>query len=633
MPKFGTHIVIGEGVARSLGREDWTDPGDAGNALRLGSIGPDLALFLFDPVQGDAASSFVFKSLQQGLSVYGHIRKFRDKLDELENYLGSPPKDIADWFTGGFSTSMLETVGLSIDAFISALKVVVFFESKLTIINPLADMPDEIKDLLSPQGNAPVINVPVIEFTPRLDPDDITSPAYIFRYFGAPYTNDPPFKVGAAVGSYSDWWWMDILHYRRTTRFARRLLELARESGSDVQLAYATGYISHVAGDIVGHPYINSLVGGPFRNHALRHMVIESLVDVVVWGNRKGEDIINSRLDKLVSLSNGARDEICDLFHKALNDVYVAPSDGSSSISSKNFGSASPSSGDLAFSYEVMIGYLGSATDVDLHPPVKPPESLGEVWDEIRESLARSASEIDKYVRDLRTKSGWDWLAALIGLVMWSAVQIVKILTLPAAVIARVAAVAPRWVLFLINSALYVFIRNVRYCMALCGWGYASISDLDRSMSENLLTVRSPFDDDHYAYPYAMTQRKSGFWLEYPTRLNTPIEEPRTFPGPYRRHSTPFDFIDGFRFDWAHEAELKSLTAEPPVGSAQLTNEKLRDIYFDLPEKSSLFGNAVDFAVMLHNGQFPEGYFDLDGDRGYGSLQWEDYPPNSEYIK
>jgi hypothetical protein len=213
---------------------------------------------------------------------------------------------------------------------------------------------------------------------------------------------------------------------------------------------------------------------------------------------------------------------------------------------------------------------------------------------------------------------------------MWSAVLLVKILTLPSAVIARIAGVAPRWVLYLVNSALYEFVRNVRYAMALCGWGYASAADLDRDQSKILLMIRSELDDDHYAYPYAMTPRRSGFWLEYPTRLNTHIEEPRTFAGPYRRNSTPDDFIDGLQFDIVQKSELDNLAVAPSPEKTTITS---RTIYHQYPQKSAFFGNAVDFTIMLITKTYPEGLFDLDGDRGYGFLQWEMYPPDSEYIK
>lgn len=82
-----------------------------------------------------------------------------------------------------------------------------------------------------------------------------------------------------------EWWWFDTLHYRRTGEFGAGLYAYAdRLEGADAERmrAYAIGYLSHVAGDIVGHPYVNTLVRGPYRNHARRHKVIENYQDA--WG-------------------------------------------------------------------------------------------------------------------------------------------------------------------------------------------------------------------------------------------------------------------------------------------------------------------------------------------------------------
>lgn len=635
MPKFGGHIEIGEGVAKVLAEPRIALEGATGAALRLGAIGPDLTLFLFDPTDGDPNASFAFKSLQQGLRTYAEIRKIRDQIDEIDRYIGKPSKDLADWFTGGFSTSILESIGLGIDSFFAALKLVVFFKANVNIVNPFQQLPHDVLSKLFGVNIPSWVGVPEIDLTPKLDPEDITSPAYIFRYFGAPYTNDPPFKKGAVVGDYKEWWWMDILHYRRTTTFARRLLDIAMVSDDPVKIAYAVGYFSHVGGDIVGHPYINSMVGGPFRTHALRHMVVESLVDVQLWHERRGDELINSRLDKLVSLDDEDLRSVAELINQAMQDVYITPIDGSASIATANFGGGAPSVNDIRFAYETMLGYLGNATDLELEEPNAPPESLGELWDEIREHIAANIDEINKYVTDLRTKSGWDWLLALIGLIAWSAILAVKLLTLPPALVARIMTIAPRWLFYLINCALYDFVRNVRYAMALCGWGYASEKDLMRGPSKDLLTIRSPLENDKYMYPYAMTKRTDGFWLEFPGNLNTPPELPKAIPGPYRLKHTPSDFIDQLAYDLANDALLQHLSNSPPAGSPIETQTlaTLHQILDASRWESPFLGNAVEFSLKLIQKNYPDGLFDLDGDRGYAFLQWQDYPPNSTYVE
>ena len=135
------------------------------------------------------------------------------------------------------------------------------------------------------------INNPIFNDIAKLPKDFIQNPEHAaknwfisstdnfgfpFRMFGHPFTDDGQWKQPLPPGNYSEWWWMDILHYRRTGAFAKALLNNA--SGS-AQISYARGYMTHVAGDICGHPFINGLVDGPFRNHAYRHLVLETLAD------------------------------------------------------------------------------------------------------------------------------------------------------------------------------------------------------------------------------------------------------------------------------------------------------------------------------------------------------------------
>jgi len=629
MPKFGGHIVIGEGVAKKL-----ADPslgnleGDLGAALRLGSIGPDLSLFLFDSAQDN---EFVYGALQTGAKVYKSIRDIRDKIEEIDNYIGKPATDLADWMTGGFSTSMLEFTGLAVESFVSCLKVIAFSKHKVTLTNPFVGISNDVLRKLF-GGNLPSwAAFPQIDLSTELDSSKITSPAYIFRYFGAPYTEDPPFKKGATVGDYSDWWWMDILHYRRTTEFARCMLNKAMAVDDPLLKAYAIGYFSHVGGDIVGHPYVNSMVGGPFRNHALRHMVIESLLDVQIWSGQGRGEIMNSRLDLKLKLGDDALNKIAKLVNEAMMDVFVKPKNGSQPIYTKHFHKSAPSVTDISSAYNVMIGYLGFSTDVGLELPKRPPDSLGELWDEIREHIKRSIDKINEYFKDLSHSTGWDWLAALIGLVMWTAGLVVKLLTLPAALVAKLAAIAPRWFFYLVNTALYDFVSNVRFAMAMCGWGYASEKDLSRGLSKRLLTIHSLQELD-IQYPCAMTDRVDGFWLYHPVEIKRNSEAPHTVPSIYNKVSPYTDFIEKLPYDTDHDVLLK-LLAEPPPGENEVwTSKVLQAIHNSSGGTSSFFGNAIDFSIMLIDGKFPDAPFDLDGDRGYGSLQWEGYPPNSRYI-
>ena len=97
----------------------------------------------------------------------------------------------------------------------------------------------------------------------------------------------------------SSFFWSDMFHYRRTYQFARALYRnamLADEnkpvgepSRVPKQQAFALGWMSHCATDVVGHPYVNSKCGGPYRTHWQRHHLIENHMDAFVYGQQQGQ--------------------------------------------------------------------------------------------------------------------------------------------------------------------------------------------------------------------------------------------------------------------------------------------------------------------------------------------------------
>ena len=80
-----------------------------------------------------------------------------------------------------------------------------------------------------------------------------------------------------------EWYWADYLHYIKSGRFVHRLIDNARSSGNRNLLAYAYGYLSHYVTDVVGHPYVNQVVEGPWRVYWQRHHLVENFMDAYVW--------------------------------------------------------------------------------------------------------------------------------------------------------------------------------------------------------------------------------------------------------------------------------------------------------------------------------------------------------------
>ena len=77
------------------------------------------------------------------------------------------------------------------------------------------------------------------------------------------------------------WYWADYFHYIRSGHFASTLLR--RSKGNSFHHAYALGYLTHYVTDVVGHPYVNQVVGAPWRLAWQRHHLVENFIDAYVW--------------------------------------------------------------------------------------------------------------------------------------------------------------------------------------------------------------------------------------------------------------------------------------------------------------------------------------------------------------
>jgi hypothetical protein len=73
------------------------------------------------------------------------------------------------------------------------------------------------------------------------------------------------------------WFWRDFLRSRKAGQFCSTLW---KEAAGDTDLQkYALGYASHFATAVAGEPFINAIVGGPYRMHWRRNELIHKWVD------------------------------------------------------------------------------------------------------------------------------------------------------------------------------------------------------------------------------------------------------------------------------------------------------------------------------------------------------------------
>ncbi|MBM3212615.1 zinc dependent phospholipase C family protein, partial [Candidatus Poribacteria bacterium] len=89
--------------------------------------------------------------------------------------------------------------------------------------------------------------------------------------------------VGPDMFYFNNKRYSDIAHYCSPADLAKKILEMAKIDGDPQKIAFAYGWMIHVATDPIGHPWVNSLAGGEYdpNNAAIKkqHSHIEQSID------------------------------------------------------------------------------------------------------------------------------------------------------------------------------------------------------------------------------------------------------------------------------------------------------------------------------------------------------------------
>ena len=73
----------------------------------------------------------------------------------------------------------------------------------------------------------------------------------------------------------------EYLRWHRSGQFAQALWSNAQ---SNNQKAFALGWMSHLAASVTGEPFVNNIVGGPYRTHWWRNRLASNFVDAWTFG-------------------------------------------------------------------------------------------------------------------------------------------------------------------------------------------------------------------------------------------------------------------------------------------------------------------------------------------------------------
>jgi hypothetical protein len=454
-------------------------------------------------------------------------------------------------------------------------------------------------------------------------------------------------RNGSASGT-KDWNWLDYTHHRWTGLFGKRLVALANESGDPALRAYAYGWISHVTADVVGHAYVNTAVGGPYRSHWQRHFIQEKFMDTWVWGfynpggivmptsvtpgqipfdYTKFNNVNGASLHKQIDLGSDLPNNLQQLIVRALRDVYLNrnPPNVKGTIPFLEEEHVNRAYQMLFTGLEIMTAkerFLDrpeppSVFNDDAPPtfPVPGGGSGGGTGGSSGGSFSLLALllAILEFIVDL--------FEYLHDLVLWLVSQVTFPLTYPV-----------RYALYLLQLGLYDIYRQYRWALSLSGYAFPDPDQLSHPLAQQFI---NPFglvvDTPRREFPIEQDQ-----CLFYP---GSGTEGYLVSPGPYTRWplNYPFWFIEGEPSNLDVEKALSNAPT-PEATDAITTNLfPIQAATMGIPYNGSL-GSAVDFYLrrateIANAGGGDQGLllpnWNLDADRGYGSLCWEVVPDGS----
>lgn len=447
-----------------------------------------------------------------------------------------------------------------------------------------------------------------------------------------------PYRDGVPAGG--SWWWFDALHYRQTGKFATALLDKTRDLNSPLHL-YALGYLSHVAADTVGHPYVNAYCGGAYRSQSQRHKTGENFQDVWNLRGQTGVDWNRSKLHALYNFNfDGTVDDdepdthtrlptdLAQLIADTINQVY----DIDPTRAGAEFGKAITAE-DVGDTYRTWYRWMKSATDSGTIPaPVSYSltAELREVWEKALDNLG-DAGDLIKNAADSAGDFGiLSIFLILAALVVAAAMAAAALADAVAGAVATLGTSTLRYAACLIYEQLYDAFQNFRLGVALNGLAFPMTEHLTEPRFQQFVTPAVPdstgmhaaiiagamprlrwtvpFLSDplgaifsrerHLVYP--VTAAEKGIVLAAPPSYLTQLPTFYAF-GNLPLDPQTIDALAALSAQPSTEAQIAAVMAQGGLGNAV-----------------ALTGHLYD--RWRHGQRLPD--FNLDADRGFGYLCW-----------
>ncbi len=448
-----------------------------------------------------------------------------------------------------------------------------------------------------------------------------------------------PYRDGLA--SDKKWWWLDAGHYRRTGKFTEAMLEATRDLSSPNHL-YAVGYLTHVAADTVGHPYVNIVSGGPFRSHSQRHKTSENYQDVFNWHNVVTDpartDFNRSQLhaqynfnfdgnigapgDDIPDPSSQLPDGLAQFIADTINRVYQEDADPQVEYGSR------VTAERINDTYRLYYRWWRNTTESGTIPlPVAYSFSaeLREVWDKIVDNLGDAGDFLEDAI-DSASDFGIFSIFIILGALIVAAAQAAAALADGVAgLLATLGTSTIRAAACLIYEEIYNAFQNFRLGVSLNGLAFPM---LEHMLEPTLLQFANPANLD------ATLVRASNFASILPLlRWKADIQEKHLmypFTQGERPHATgaPVSYFDkpSTFYAWGRiplNSDAIDALAEASNDPNLLANDDGTEVENIVSHKG--LGNALTLTAELYQRwhdrrPFPD--FNLDADRALGQLCW-----------
>jgi hypothetical protein len=436
-----------------------------------------------------------------------------------------------------------------------------------------------------------------------------------------------------------DWYWFDMLHYRRSGAFAQSLVEAAR---SNRQKAFAYGYLSHVATDVVGHPYVNQIVGSPYRLNVQRHVTAENFQDAWKYRRYYGGESINQTLLARMGLPPVLPADVGDQLNAAFRAAYgpLPAERRPARLPGDGFYARAQIDTTYDVFYKVLklmesmaverptepfsgaADILADALDAFTPPPSPPATSSSSCgWEDI---LSFGLTESSRECYENFFEEVADWLSFLGELLVWTLETLRNLIDLVLSLLLSLPICVLLALLYGIQLLCYQAYRTARLALSTNGFVMPEPDELETSIGRNLITLADACVWNFKNFPSRGVPEASH--LVCPTPMS---EDPKTSAGEYARGiaSTPDLFIEEAPFDEA--ALCRYAAAAVPAETRSLAADRLA------------IGNATDFTAWMirhaHGGARPEEIrrvlfrnWNLDSDRGYGYKAWLGTVPHAE---